>query len=326
LHLHVLSFVLLAACQSKITGTEGNLSFAYVADDDIRNFNKPIAVGAKLDLTVTEVGTDKKVELQAAKADPETVLRAASFSGNTVVLEGKGSGSALVSVEAKVPSGTVVKDSVNMLARAPEVLKLAHTCTADNEGRYLVGQDVWVPFDLEMKNGQAVIGYGYFPVDVLPATAMTLDLTSRDQAFLHIKTGATKGSVTLQSKIDSTTIKVSLVEQGDADGALANPLSPKEIEVGKTLGVHVLPTVSGKPVCQARSEVTVATGTPTICTAVLASGSTGATANPQNEWGFVNVTGKAVGKCTFNVTHVKGKAGAGVTTPITVDIIQVVRP
>ena len=44
-------------CTSKITGKEGNFQFAYAADDDPLDFNKPIAVGGRLDLRVTQVGT-----------------------------------------------------------------------------------------------------------------------------------------------------------------------------------------------------------------------------------------------------------------------------
>ena len=47
----------LTSCRSEITGNEGNLEFSYVADDDLLDFNKPLAVGASLDLRVTPAGT-----------------------------------------------------------------------------------------------------------------------------------------------------------------------------------------------------------------------------------------------------------------------------
>ena len=42
------------ACTSTITGEEGNLKFSYYSSDDAGNFNKPLAIGAKVE--VVEVG------------------------------------------------------------------------------------------------------------------------------------------------------------------------------------------------------------------------------------------------------------------------------
>ncbi|HCF56896.1 MAG TPA: hypothetical protein DFS52_02730, partial [Myxococcales bacterium] len=62
----VFAAVAIAGCQSMITGNEGNLEFSYRADDEVRDFNKPIAVGAKLDLEVRTNGTRQTVELLEA--------------------------------------------------------------------------------------------------------------------------------------------------------------------------------------------------------------------------------------------------------------------
>ena len=42
--------------ESTTTGELGNLSFSYDAKDELFNFNKPIALGAKLRITVRDAG------------------------------------------------------------------------------------------------------------------------------------------------------------------------------------------------------------------------------------------------------------------------------
>ena len=59
------------ACVSKTTGNEGNFEFSYPADDRVGDFNKPIAVGAFLDLEVRDVGDRSPVALDSASfVDP----------------------------------------------------------------------------------------------------------------------------------------------------------------------------------------------------------------------------------------------------------------
>jgi len=201
--LALLTFVLMPACKSVLTGNEGNLEFTYPADDRVADFNKPIAVGAKLELEVRDAGSRKAVSLTSASTEDDSVLRVVSFSGSKLILEGVSSGGTLVLVEANTTGGAL-GDSVNMLARVPEVMKLANTCVTEASAQYLTGQDIIIPYDFEMSNGQPVIGFGYFPITLEPATGMTLDTTSVDQQWFHFTTGATAQNVTLSTSSGST--------------------------------------------------------------------------------------------------------------------------
>ncbi len=312
--------LLATGCVSKITGNQGNLEFSYPADDNIADFNKPIAVGAKLEITVAEVGTEKTVELQTATSDDDKVLKVDNFASNKLVVQGIGSGSALLSVTAKMPDGSVKPDSVNMMARVPEVLTLGHTCTTDREALYLVNADVLVPFEMKMKNNQPVIGYGYHPIDIAPAAGAALDQTTKDQVFFHLHTAAAKGTVTLTSKIDSTSATMTLVTEADFDGAKLGPGPTLAIKVGQNGLYHVLPTVQGKPVCQAVSPRTFSVQSPDICEVAPVSNNNGSPA--KNEFGWFTVKSKAVGKCNFTVALPNGNGGAGVSVPLSVDITQ----
>ena len=315
------------ACQSRLTGNEGNLKFSYHATENVADFNKPIAVGAKLDVKVAEVGTHRNVELSRAESDAPEVLAVASFQGDTMVLQGAGSGQALISVTARVPSGDELDDSVNMQAKVPEVLKLNHTCSSDAEALYLVDSDVAVHFDMEMSNGQPVIGYGYHPVDVDPAEALQINVTSKAQEFLEFHTGADKGTVTLSSQIDATTATLRLVEAGDIDGAkMHDGWSSIRVRTGSTGYVHVLPTVGGEAICQARTTIEVTADSPDVCTAAAGALADDAPSDELEQWGFVRIGGKAVGHCEFTVTYPAAGAGQGVSASFTVDIVELVTP
>jgi len=309
---------LMMGCMSRTTGNEGNLEFSYVADDDVTDFNKPLAVGAKLEVTVGQAGTHKYVDLKTAESSDDRVLKVLSFSGNKLILEGVAHGGALIEVEAKIPTGEVVSDSVNMLSRVPEVLVLRHTCSSDSEAYYLIDQDIWLSYDMKMKNGQPVIGYGYYPFTVSPQAALTIDQTTRDQAFFHMKTSATAQLVTLNSTIDSTVARMNLVNAGSIDGATLS--ASGATKVNQINHYQVLPTVGGKPVCQAKTPVSAASLTPDICE-VSASGPVSNDADTaKNEQGWIRVNGKAVGTCNFTATYSAAKNGAGHTQQFSVEV------
>lgn len=315
--LAVAGLYLFIGCTSTTTGNEGNLDFSYTADDDVTNFNKPIAVGAKLELKVLETGSRLPVEVIDAMSDDTDVLDVETFSSNRVILVGAGDGSAAIEVSAEKQDGEVVTDSVNMLSAVPDVLKLGHTCTAgDALAKYFVDtEDVHISFDMEKENGQPVIGYGYFPIEVTGDAELDLDRGSTDQANFHFNVGQSVGTATIQSTVDDTTLDVEVVLPGDVDAIESNPTSDFQLHVGETEFYHFWPTVQGVRVCQSHEEVQAESSTPSICavSAVAppeddetASGLLGVT-------GWVKIEGKEFGTCQFTVTYPNANTGQGVT-------------
>ena len=313
-------------CVSRVTGNEGNLVFSYGADDNLLDFNKPIAVGARIDLTVTEVGNNKTVTLQTATSDAPKILEVAATEGSRITLQSVADGSAEIAVTARIASGETVTDSVNMLAKTAEVLKLRHACTSATKAHYLVGNLALLPFELERSNGQAVIGYGYYPVTITPAAAMTLEATHKSQQYLWLQMGATAASVTLASTIDSASLTLELVEAGAIDGALldGDALATTTF-VGTKKLVHVRPTVGGSPICGANTEITAVSTAPESCK-VKALAVANEASGVVDAWGWVEVEGVAVGNCTFEVTYPKGKGGAGLTSSQTLDVVELKTP
>lgn len=310
-------FLLFAAgCTSRLTGNEGNLVFSYVSDDDVTNFNKPVAVGARLDLSVAEVGTNLPVTVTAASFDDASILDVADFSGATVTVSGEGDGGALLSVEATTVGGEATSDSVNMLAATPEVLVLAHTCTAEETAVYLAEQRVWVPFEMRMSNGQPVIGYGYYPVTV-EGKALAVDGSAKDQQYMAVDTAATEGSVVLRSDLDDETLTVEVRADTAIDGVEEPiPFVLDDIDAGDTNAFYVRAMVGDLVVCQGDTQKTVESLTPDICEVRDSN----PTDTPDHEYGWFEIEGVAAGTCEYTVTFVEGAGGEGVSETFTYPI------
>lgn len=299
-----------SACESRITGNEGNFSFSYPADDDVADFNKPIAVGASLNIEVHEAGSSgAPIALTAADTDDNAVLAVTNFAGNEVIVTGVADGQVLLSVTGTDAEGEELSDSVNLLVRVPEVLKLWHTCDSTaTTAAYLAGSRAYMPFDMEMSNGQAVIGYGYYPATSSDSAAFGLDLSASSQTHMAFDAGNTSAELTLDSDIDDTSLTVHVVSEADIDG-VADPIAfvVEDIDVGEKNSFYVLPKVGEAKVCQANVTKTVVSDTPAICAVRDAVEED----DSLYEFGWFEIEGLAEGECLYTVTYPDGNGGAG---------------
>jgi hypothetical protein len=310
LSIPAIALALSVGCTSTITGNEGNFKFSYASDDEVANFNKPVAVGAKLDLKVTDVGGGAPVDLTSAAFDDPTILDVVSFAGNDITITGTGDGSALLEVAGATSLDEELTDSVNMLSAVPEVLKIWHPCevTAE-EAYYLTAQTVYLPFEMEMDNGQPVIGYGYHPVTVGGDGAAAINEDETGAQYLGLDTTATAGTAILTSDIDDTAITMNVVDVGLIDG-IEEPVAgvAEDIDAGDTNMFYVRPQVGGVNVCQGDTAKTVTSDTPDICTV---EDRDVPDSDESHEFGWFAVTGVAPGTCKYTVTFAEGNSGAG---------------
>ena len=318
-HLIGAALFTLVACQSTLTGNEGNFQFSYTADDWLTDFNKPIAVGAYLDLSVREVGTALPVDLTAASYDDESVLSVLDFADDTITVQGMADGTALLQVEGVTQSGAALTDSVNMLAATPEVLYLGHTCDTGATAAYLTGQRAWVAFEMEKDNGQPVIGYGYYPV-TLDTDAAALNEDESTQQWMAFDTSTSAGSLVVSSEIDDTSFYMEVVEPGDIDGVQEPiPWVWEDIDVGDVNAFFVRPMVEDLVVCQADLAKTVSSDTPDICD-VRDSDPETTSGEGEHEFGWFQVEGLAEGTCLYTVTYADAAGGAGVSAQFSFEI------
>jgi len=316
------------ACTSTVTGNEGNFRFSYVADEAFLDFNKPIAVGASLDVSVTAVGDDAPVVLSDARVADDTVLSATLAGGNVVTVTGLADGNTELEVKGAAAGQEDLSDSVNLRARVPDIHKLWHTCQNFNgvdasDYAYLAGQPVYIPFDFEVtvaSGTEPVIGYGYYPVSSSSPEAV-LDTTHQGSQYMRYELGGA-GDVTLTSDIDGTTLPFKIITPAEIDGAL-QPIAfvLEDIDVGDRNPFYVLPSAAGRPVCQADITVEVASTSPSLCTvSLLADNAAGEASDAGKEYGWFQIEGLAAGMCTYTVTYPDGNAGAGATAEFSYEI------
>ena len=303
------ALLLAVACQSTLTGNEGNYQFSYDADDWVTDFNKPVAIGAYLDVSVREVANFLPVDLTEASFDDPAVLDVVGVEGDTVTIQGTGDGFALLQVEGTTNAGEALTDSINMQARVPEVLVLWHTCGGERDGNYLTGQRVWLPFEMQMDNAsnQPVIGYGYYPFTA-DTDAAALSAGESGQQWMAFDTAAAAGVTVLSSDIDDTTLTMNVVAPSAING-VDQPIAyvVEDIDVGDTNGFYVRPMVDDLAVCQAEVDNTVVSDTPDICTVT----DTEPVETGDHEYGWFSVTGVAEGECIFTVSYPDGNDGTG---------------
>lgn len=299
-----LTLGMVGACESKVTGNEGNFQFSYPADDDLFDFNKPIAVGARLDITVEQ--QDVAVDLREAKSD-DPAVEVVDFNGSVFTVEAQSEGNVLITVEGSVDS-KVLTDSVNLTARIPDHHGLRHSCGDDGQVAYLAGQKAYVPFDMTMENGQNVIGYGYYPVTF--SGGATLDVAHQGSQYFRID-AVTAGSFQITSDLDATTLDLTIVDEADIDG-VAEPFAFvfEDIDVGDTNPFYVLPMVGNRTVCQAIVDVVVTSDTPSICTVRDSNSIAGESTDAGKEAGWFQITGVAAGTCEYTVSYPTSGASA----------------
>jgi len=314
----LLALLALAGCQSRLTGNLGNLVFSYPTDDDVVDFNKPVAVNAYLDILVWEVGTNAPVTVDEASFDDTAVLEVTGISGQTVTIHGVGDGGALLSVEVTTQDDEPLVDEVNLLARTPEVHRLGHTCATGDTAAYLVSNHVYVPYEFEMQNGQSVIGYGWYPV-AASAGAVTLDDDDSGQQFMAFDTAAAAATETLTSDVDGSTITMEIVDPSALDG-VEEPIAwvVEDIDVGDVNAFYVRPTVGDLTVCQADTDKTVASDTPDVCDVRVRT--QGVEGDDTHEYGWFEIEGVAQGTCLYTVTFPAGNGGAGASAQFSYEI------
>lgn len=314
-------FALLSmGCESRITGKEGLLSFAYTGPGDSADFNRPVAVGAYQELRVREAVNLHSVTLLEAGADPEGIFLVHEVRDHAMVLHAESEGRTEISATARLADGTEVTDYVDLRAREASRLSLNHGCTDQTRGHYLTDSRILVPFGLFAVNDERLTGYGYHPFEIAPDDVLDLKADHPGQFNLHFQTGSEPGLAVLTPEIDGEPLEIALVHPEDIDGIEVR--GNQDARVNHRAILWPLLSVGDDPVCQTYLDFTIEVLTADVCSLHTA----GLPDDPENEeetispGGLISVEGRSPGECRvlFSVDDVN--AGEGLSTEAVVTI------
>ena len=168
-------------------------------------------------------------------------------------------------------------------------------------------------YGFELKDGQPVIGYGYYPFVISPAEALTLN-PGKDQASVQATVGDYLGDVTITSPLDASLNRVfTFVSPAQVDGIM---ISSNFKEVDRSFGatVTVAPAVGGLHVCDSSLAFTFTNNSPEDC--VIRPG-LGSRIEIEVEPGARDAE-----RCDFALSFAAARGGQGVTQQFSLPIKQ----
>jgi hypothetical protein len=301
-----------SGCYSKATAYDAKFTFAYAAGADFENFQKPIAPGAKLDVVVFANGTEDKLVITSAKSSRPGVLAVESVNEHTLVLKGIAPGVADIEVTARDASGKTLVDRVYLHVAKPTVHALAHSCTEGADAIYVAGSSFWVYHSLATSDGLPVIGYGYVPVRVEPASGLELLAHPQGSTAYRYRAPQASPKITLRSTIDDTALSLRVVKQGELKNAAIACGDDCSTLEGFSQYVFAHVTAGETPVCTQNALTKARSLTPAICSVTANLDDDDDDGTDSNHEQLAVVTGIKFGICKFEITLPELDGGKGV--------------
>ena len=300
-----------AGCYSKATAHDAKFTFAYAAGADFENFVKPIAPGAKLDVVVFANGTEDKLVIRSARSSKPGVLAVESVNERTLVLKGVAPGVADIEVTARDSSGKTLVDRVYLHVEKPTVHGISHSCTERADAIYVEGADVSVYHALATGDGRPVIGYGYVPVRVEPASGLELVAQPQGAAVYVYRAPQASPRITLRSTVDEGALSMRIVKQGELKNATLDCGDDECVTFeGRRRYVVAHVTAGETPVCSQNALTRARSLTPEICAVSAKLEDDDGTETNHEQ--LAVVSGIKLGICKFEITLPELDGGRGV--------------
>ncbi len=303
-----------SSCYSRLTGNHGRFTFAYPASANVLDFNKPIAPGARLDVFVQPLSGDEELGIESAVSSNPDVIRVVEQRGAHVVLQGAAVGFAQLTI--RTVDG--LSDTVDLHVETPTEVTMSHACTDDAFAVYPADANVAIPFGLSRAEGQAVAGYGFWPIKVTPSKALVLDRSSRDQGALHFHSSGARHRVAIRSTIDDAILGLALATNDEVDGIAPDVFGLPWLIEGDQAFTGFVPSVGGVAFCQARVITRAKSLTPAICDAT--GNLNEDEPDDENRAGLVRLKAKKFGVCEFEVSFPEASGGQGIKTTARVPV------
>lgn len=217
-----------AACTPVVLGSEGNLAFGFNTDDRLFpvDADTPMGQGLSADVMVYVSPDDRSpVDVSAASASPEGVVRVDEFTSNRIAVEAVGEGQGELAVTAGDVDDTFaleVREVAKLDLSYPGFLGAEHQPPV----QVLEGGIASFTMRLEDSGGATLIGYGAVPLAIEPPAAASF---VPGRGVGHARIAFTElGDVTVtgleDEPLDLVVVPVSAVEDLELIGLLESNL------------------------------------------------------------------------------------------------------
>lgn len=220
---------------NRLTGEQGQLVFEYYFDEDHINFNKPIIEGGYHELFVYDVTNRERTQIEEARALTPKTAAVEGHVQHLVVVEALRPGIAEFQVRARDSAGQVRLDTLSMRVEPPHSLCFRPEDANAFSGTIVdyeeVGERILtvttesrieIPWTRRAANGEPLLGYGVYPIDVSPSDAARIHdgITDAETFTLMMPDEPTTFEVEPQQQLEGEGFVVEVVEPDIADEAV----------------------------------------------------------------------------------------------------------
>ena len=184
------------ATQHRLTGQAGQLIFTYDSEWDVRDFNKPLLVGTKLDVQMLSVGkTPEAVRVLSAQSLTPEILSINHIKRGLVRIEATRPGQAKMRVQARDLDGKLREDMITWrVDTADEIIYFpersselgARPKNTHHHVSFYAGSRVEIPWLRYTSQGEHLIGFGAEPVRIRPSWTGRVDPTHQHSDTLKL--------------------------------------------------------------------------------------------------------------------------------------------
>ena len=312
----------LLGCHSTITGYEGKFTLAYESSVDVTNFVKPIAPGAKLDVIAFKNGTDDELAIVKATSSKPSVITIDGVRAGKVTLLGREPGVAEIEIAVRDGTGKTVTDKMFFHVAKPATHGLEHSCTEDANATYVAGEPIDLFHGMATSDKRAIVGTGYVPMKVEPASA--LKLVAQPQAFnmYRFKSSGPVERVTVKSAVDEKTLTMRIVDKKELTEARLH--SPPQMIERQTQYAVARVLFGDAPLCHQNALTQAKSLTPEICKVTTRLDEEGmADSNRQQ---LAVIEGLKFGICEYEVTLPELANGKGIVLKGTTKVGRIEMP
>lgn len=173
-----MALLMVVGCDARATqdGVQGDLRFVMDPADGSRDFDRPLAVGSTVILTVESAGERRLDRVRDVSVSPSNLATARVVQGSDdqIALIGQQPGAIDVTVTVD-GAGEVYSDTVRMTVEYVDRVEIRHQCVDGPEAAYLVDRPVFLELDRLDRRGTQVVGYSDKGTDPLRGCQVVVD-------------------------------------------------------------------------------------------------------------------------------------------------------